>query len=402
MMELNGFISEYVTKRQESMFLSDIEDNKCEIYNNINEKSILVIGGAGSIGSQYIKSILKYNPRSLTVVDINENGLAELTRDLRSSSEIIVPESYITYAMDYASTMFEKMFINHGKYDIVANFSAHKHVRSEKDIISVEALIRNNLLNAKKLLDLLKKCPPDIYFCVSTDKAANPVNIMGASKRLMEDLIFSYSNYFPVKTARFANVAFSNGSLPDGFLSRMKKKQPISAPSDVLRYFVSPEESGQICMLASVLGKNRDIFYPKLKEKTMMSFEQIAKDLIISNGYTVYECENERQAINLAAKLKNGSKEYPVYFSKSNTSGEKEYEEFYIESESIDENRYKSLGVIINKENVSTKKVEEIFKLFEDAFSNENVTKDDIIKIIKSYLPEFMHIEKGKSLDEKM
>ena len=402
MMELNGFISEYVTKRQESMFLSDIEDNKCEIYNNINEKSILVIGGAGSIGSQYIKSILKYNPRSLTVVDINENGLAELTRDLRSSSEIIVPESYITYAMDYASTMFEKMFINHGKYDIVANFSAHKHVRSEKDIISVEALIRNNLLNAKKLLDLLKKCPPDIYFCVSTDKAANPVNIMGASKRLMEDLIFSYSNYFPVKTARFANVAFSNGSLPDGFLSRMKKKQPISAPSDVLRYFVSPEESGQICMLASVLGKNRDIFYPKLKEKTMMSFEQIAKDLIISNGYTVYECENDRQAINLAAKLKNGSKAYPVYFSKSNTSGEKEYEEFYIESESIDENRYKSLGVIINKENVSTKKVEELFKLFEDAFSNENVTKDDIIKIIKSYLPEFMHIEKGKSLDEKM
>lgn len=402
MMELNGFISEYVTKRQESMFLSDIEDNKYEIYNNINEKSILVIGGAGSIGSQYIKSILKYNPRSLTVVDINENGLAELTRDLRSSSEIIVPESYITYAMDYASTMFEKMFINHGKYDIVANFSAHKHVRSEKDIISVEALIRNNLLNVKKLLDLLKKCPPDIYFCVSTDKAANPVNIMGASKRLMEDLIFSYSNYFPVKTARFANVAFSNGSLPDGFLSRMKKKQPISAPSDVLRYFVSLEESGQICMLASVLGKNRDIFYPKLKEKTMMSFEQIAKDLIISNGYTVYECENERQAINLAAKLKNGSKEYPVYFSKSNTSGEKEYEEFYIESESIDENRYKSLGVIINKENVSTKKVEELFKLFEDAFSNENVTKDDIIKIIKSYLPEFMHIEKGKSLDEKM
>ena len=402
MMELNGFISEYVTKRQESMFLSDIEDNKYEIYNNINEKSILVIGGAGSIGSQYIKSILKYNPRSLTVVDINENGLAELTRDLRSSSEIIVPESYITYAMDYASTMFEKMFINHGKYDIVANFSAHKHVRSEKDIISVEALIRNNLLNVKKLLDLLKKCPPDIYFCVSTDKAANPVNIMGASKRLMEDLIFSYSNYFPVKTARFANVAFSNGSLPDGFLSRMKKKQPISAPSDVLRYFVSPEESGQICMLASVLGKNRNIFYPKLKEKTMMSFEQIAKDLIISNGYTVYECENERQAINLAAKLKNGSKEYPVYFSKSNTSGEKEYEEFYIESESIDENRYKSLGVIINKENVSTKKVEELFKLFEDAFSNENVTKDDIIKIIKSYLPEFMHIEKGKSLDEKM
>ena len=402
MIELNEFISKYVTKREKSMFLSDIESHKCELYNNIHKKCVLVIGGAGSIGSQYIKSILKYEPKSLTIVDINENGLAELTRDLRSSSDIVVPDSYITYAMDYASPMFNKMFVNHGKYDIVANFSAHKHVRSEKDIISVEALIRNNLLNAKKLLDILKIFPPDIYFCVSTDKAANPVNIMGASKRLMEDLIFSYSDYFPVKTARFANVAFSNGSLPDGFLYRIKKKQPLCAPSDVLRYFVSPEESGQICMLASVLGKNREIFYPKLKEKTMMSFMQIAKDLVISNGYTICECENEMQAINKALELKAGGREYPVYFSKSDTSGEKEYEEFYIDSEKTDETRFKGLGVIIDKQKVSIEKVQKLFESFYSAFSNENVTKDDIIQIIKGYLPGFMHIEKGKSSDEKM
>lgn len=402
MIELNEFISKYVTKRRNSMFLSDIESNEYEIYNNIHKKSVLVIGGAGSIGSQYIKSVLRYSPKSLTVVDINENGLAELTRDLRSSSNIVVPDLYITYAMDYASSMFKKMFINHGKYDIVANFSAHKHVRSEKDIISVEAIIRNNLLNAKKLLDILKILPPDIYFCVSTDKAANPVNIMGASKRLMEDLIFSYSDYFPVKTARFANVAFSNGSLPDGFLYRMKKKQPLSAPSDVLRYFVSPEESGQICMLASILGKNREIFYPKLKEKTMMSFEQIARDLIVSNGYTVYECESERQAIKKSLELKVGGTEYPVYFSKSNTSGEKEYEEFYIDSEKTDETRFNGLGVIIDKQKVSIEKVQKLFETFNNAFLNENVTKNDIVKIIKGYLPEFVHIEKGKSLDEKM
>ena len=256
--------------------------------------------------------------------------------------------------------------------------------------------------NTKKLLDILKILPPDIYFCVSTDKAANPVNIMGASKRLMEDLIFSYSDYFPVKTARFANVAFSNGSLPDGFLYRMKKKQPLSAPSDVLRYFVSPEESGQICMLASILGKNREIFYPKLKEKTMMSFEQIARDLIVSNGYTVYECESERQAIKKSLELKVGGTEYPVYFSKSNTSGEKEYEEFYIDSEKTDETRFNGLGVIIDKQKVSIEKVQKLFETFNNAFLNEKVTKNDIVQIIKDYLPEFMHIEKGKSLDEKM
>ena len=237
MFDLDKFIENYVTKRSQSMFLKDIEKNRDKLSEKINGKKILVIGGAGSIGFSFIKAILPFKPASLIVVDINENALAELTRDLRSTKGMYVPEDYVSYPMDFASSVFEKMFRSRDGFDIVANFSAHKHVRSEKDIYSVEALLQNNVLHAKKLLDLLVEFPPDEYFCVSTDKAANPVNIMGASKRIMEDVIFSYSDRFPVKTARFANVAFSNGSLPAGFLSRIQKLQPLSAPSDVKEIF---------------------------------------------------------------------------------------------------------------------------------------------------------------------
>ena len=266
MFDLNQFIGKYVTKRPQSMFLKDIENNRDLLTKKIEGKSVLVVGGAGTIGSSFIKAVLPFKPASLVVVDTNENALAELTRDLRSTKGMYVPEDYVTYPMDFASPVFEKMFRNRGGFDVVGNFSAHKHVRSEKDIYSVEALLQNNVLHAKLLLDLLSEFPPEEYFCVSTDKAANPVNIMGASKRIMEDVIFAYSDKFPVKTARFANVAFSNGSLPAGFITRLQKLQPISAPSDVKRYFVSPEESGQICMLSCMLGNNREIFFPRLEE----------------------------------------------------------------------------------------------------------------------------------------
>lgn len=257
MFDLNHFIGKYVTKRPQSMFLKDIEDNREQLIRKIEGKTVLVIGGAGSIGSSFIKAILPFHPASLVVVDTNENALAELTRDLRSTKGMYVPEDYVPYPMDFASPVFEKMFRKRGGFNIVGNFSAHKHVRSEKDIYSVEALLQNNVLHAKLLLDLLAEYLPEEYFCVSTDKAANPVNIMGASKRIMEDVIFAYSDKFPVKTARFANVAFSNGSLPAGFIARLQKLQPISAPSDVKRYFVSPEESGQICMLACMLVRQK-------------------------------------------------------------------------------------------------------------------------------------------------
>lgn len=402
MFNLSDFIGKYVTNRAQSMFLADIESNRERLNSKIKEKTVLVVGGAGSIGSSFIKAILPFRPKSLVVVDINENGLAELTRDLRSTKGMYVPEKYITYPMDFASEVFEKMFRDSNGFDIVANFSAHKHVRSEKDIYSVEALLKNNVLHAKKLLDLLTEYPPEEYFCVSTDKAANPVNIMGASKRLMEDVIFSYSDKFSVKTARFANVAFSNGSLPDGFLNRIAKLQPLSAPSDVKRYFVSPEESGQICMLACMLGNNREIFFPKLDEAQMMTFDAIATKLLQEHGYEVLECSSDEEAIDKSALLTLGNNQYPVHYSKSDTSGEKAYEEFFTDEESVDMARFTSLGVVTGKELFESSKVEQLFTDLSAEFASKEVNKERIVKIIKEFLPNFEHIETGKSLDSKM
>lgn len=399
---LEKFINKNITKRNQSMFSEDIENKKQELSKKIYNKSILVIGGAGSIGSSFIKAILPFKPASLVVVDTNENALAELTRDLRSTKDMYVPVDYITYPMDFASPVFEKMFRKRGGFDIVGNFSAHKHVRSEKDIYSVEALLQNNVLHAKLLLDLLAEFPPEEYFCVSTDKAANPVNIMGASKRIMEDVIFSYSDKFSVKTARFANVAFSNGSLPAGFLARIAKLQPLSAPSDVKRYFVSPEESGQICMLACMLGNNREIFFPKLRDAQMMRFDSIATNLLHEHGFEVLECASDEEAIDKAEALKKGSKLYPVHYSGSDTSGEKPYEEFFTDEESVDMERLQALGVITGKQVTDEKKVEVLFDKLSAEFAKDETSKETIIKIMQEYLPNFEHIETGKSLDSKM
>lgn len=402
MFDLNTFIGKYVTKRQQSMFLHDIEDNREELTKKIEGKSVLVVGGAGSIGSSFIKAILPFKPATLVVVDTNENALAELTRDLRSTKGMYVPEDYVPYPMDFASPVFEKMFRKRGGFDIVGNFSAHKHVRSEKDIYSVEALIQNNVLHAKLLLDLLTEFPPEEYFCVSTDKAANPVNIMGASKRIMEDVIFAYSDKFPVKTARFANVAFSNGSLPAGFLARLQKLQPLSAPSDVKRYFVSPEESGQICMLSCMLGANREIFFPRLEEEQMMTFDKIATALLEEHGYSALKCQSDDEAIDKAEELKKGSTNYPVHYSESNTSGEKAYEEFYTDTETVDLARLKALGIVTGKEIPDKDKVKVLFDKLNSAFDKDETTKEEVVAIIKDYLPNFEHIEMGKSLDSKM
>lgn len=402
MFNIDDFINQYVINRNTSMFTKDIKDYSEILYKRIRGKTILVIGGAGSIGSSFIKAILSFEPASLVVVDTNENALAELTRDLRSTKDMHVPADYVTYPMDFASPVFEKMFRKRGGFDIVGNFSAHKHVRTEKDIYSVEALLQNNVLHAKLLLDLLSEYPPETYFCVSTDKAANPVNIMGASKRIMEDVIFSYSDKFPVKTARFANVAFSNGSLPAGFLARIQKLQPLSAPSDVRRYFVSPEESGQICLLACILGENRAIFFPKLAEAQMMTFDGIARSLLKVHGYEVLECASDEEAIDKSQDLKNGSDFYPVHFSFSDTSGEKPFEEFVTENENADYDRFQSLGVIIGKEIPDKEKIDQLFVNLNTVFTKEETTKEEVVDIIKAYLPNFEHIETGKSLDSKM
>lgn len=407
--EIKDFINNYVTKRAVAMFEQDIFANEASILRAITNKSVLVIGGAGSIGSSFIYSILPYKPSELVVIDTNENALTELTRNLRSSYTLsdYIPDTYLPYPMDYSSITFKRMFKNHKRnngtvgFDIVANFSAHKHVRSEKDIYSVEALLRNNVINAKYLLDLLEFYPPEIYFCVSTDKAANPVNIMGASKRIMEDMIFSYSKVFPVKTARFANVAFSNGSLLAGFMERIRNHQPLSAPVDIKRYFVSPKEAGQICMLSAMLGDNRHIFFPKLKEAQMASFDKIAIDLLHTYGYKVDKCKSEAEALEKARSW-DESKPYPVYFSVSDTSGEKVFEEFYTNNETVDWDCYHSLGIIVDKPISDKDSVAELIKTLDDAFEKDSCNKWEIVNIIGEYLPNFSHIETGKNLDLKM
>lgn len=264
----------------------------------------MVIGGAGTIGSSYTKAILKFNIVKLVVVDINENGLTELVRDLRSSAEYNIPNDFITYPVNFGERVFEKIFQQHGPFEIVANFAAHKHVRSEKDIFSIEAMIENNVLRARKLLDLLLQYPPEHFFCVSTDKAANPVNIMGASKKLMEEMIMAYADKLPIKTARFANVAFSNGSLPLGFLERLNKNQPWSCPRGIRRFFVSPQESGELCLIASIMGESGDIFFPKLDEdRDMIPFDQIALDLLKELGLEADICASEDEAKEKALAL---------------------------------------------------------------------------------------------------
>ena len=402
MFNLDKFIADSVIFRSSSMFAKDIKANNTTLRHEINGAKICVIGGAGSIGSSFIKAVLRFEPASVTVIDINENGLAELVRDVRSIDGLYVPDEFRCYTLNFADPIFERIFREEKGFDIVANFSAHKHVRSEKDKYSVQALIENNDIKAKKLMDLLTVYPPKHFFCVSTDKAANPVNIMGASKRIMEDLVMAYNKYFKVTTARFANVAFSNGSLPDGWIHRLQKKQPLAAPSDVKRYFVSPEEAGQICMLACILGKGGEIFFPKLEEDKMLTFSAICDNFVQAEGFTKVECENDSEAKQYAANMSYESKTYPVVYFKSDTTGEKAYEEFYIPGEKINLNRFFALGVVEETSCRSMPEIELFFKNLKNIFSKDNFTKEEVIKAIKAFLPNFQHEEKGKNLDQRM
>ena len=431
MFNVNQFIVNHITHREVSLFAGDLERNGELLSREINGKSVLVIGGAGTIGSSYIKALLRYEPGKLVVVDISENGLTELTRDLRSSNELKVPAVFKTYPVNFGDPVFERILHSEGPFEIVANFAAHKHVRSEKDEHSITALLENNVIKAERLLNLLNdlNCLHDLhplkhFFCVSTDKAANPVNIMGASKKIMEEVIMAYSPQFPITTARFANVAFSQGSLPDGFLQRLAKQQPLSAPSDVKRYFVSPAESGEICLLACILGESGDIFFPKLEEVQMMTFSQIALAFLHEHGLEPVICGTEEEARSFfgdvtrksvkrepedgdttsshSSLVTRHSPPYPVYFFQSDTSGEKAYEEFFTVGEAVDFDTYRSLGVIKNAPKRPIEEIREVISLLEETLSRQGITKSEIVAVITKLVPGFDHIETGKSLDSKM
>ena len=415
MFNLDKFIADSVTFRPISMFANDIEANKEKLTAEIKGKKVCVIGGAGSIGSSFIKAVLRFEPKSVVVVDLNENGLAELVRDVRSTEGLYVPDEFRCYTLNFADPIFERIFREEKGFDIVANFSAHKHVRSEKDKYSVQALIENNDIKAKKLMDLLTVYPPKHFFCVSTDKAANPVNIMGASKRIMEDLVMAYNTHFKVTTARFANVAFSNGSLPDGWIHRLQKKQPLAAPSDVKRYFVSPEESGQICMLACILGNGGEVFFPKLGEDQMLTFSAICDDFVKAQGFEKDECATDSEAKAKANAMtfeptansqqltaNSQQPKYPVVYFKSDTTGEKAYEEFYVPGEKVNMDRFAALGVVEQTTRRNMDEVNCFFEELEAIFAAEDFTKAQVVESIKRFIPNFEHEEKGKNLDQKM
>jgi|SRR4051812_13130157 len=394
------FIEKKVTGRDQSLLAQDFRQNHQRLRDKIQGRSLLVVGGAGTIGSSYIKALLPFKPAKLVVADINENGLTELVRDCRSRSDLQLPADFKSYPVNFGDRVFEKIFKKEGPFQIVANFAAHKHVRSEKDVFSIEAMIENNVIRAKRFLDQLLASPPEHFFCVSTDKAANPVNIMGASKKLMEEVILAYADQIKISTARFANVAFSNGSLLAGFIERLMKQQPLSCPADVRRYFVSPAESGEICLMACMLGNSGEIFFPKLQpEKDLVLFKTIAIDFLKEIGYQADECSSEDEAKEKAENL-TGNK-YPVYFFNSETSGEKLYEEFYTDEETIELNRFDSLGVVTNAARRSKAELDKVIGVLENLFKTET-KKESVVKMLNELLPTFQHVETGLNLDQKM
>lgn len=387
--------------RSSPLFDNDVNRFDSSMIELVNGARFLVIGGAGSIGQAVTREIFKRSPAALHVVDISENNMVELVRDIRSTLGYINGD-FRTFSIDCGSLEFEALVNAEGPYDYVLNLSALKHVRSEKDPFTLMRLIETNVVNTIKTLDLARKFEAKKYFCVSTDKAANPVNMMGASKRIMEMFLMRESLSQSISMARFANVAFSDGSLLHGFNQRFAKRQPISAPNDVRRYFLTPQESGELCLMSCLLGENRDIFFPKLSEKLhLITFSEIASRYIRNLGFEPFECASEDEARDRANEL-IGKKLWPCLFFKSDTTGEKDFEEFYTDKEDLDMDRFESLGVILNKPDFDAKKLDSFLNGVERLRSGKSWSKKDIVELFFALLPEFSHKETGKYLDQRM
>ena len=380
--------------RENALFTQDILNNNDTMKNIVSSSSFLVIGGAGSIGQAVTKEIFKRNPQKLHVVDISENNMVELVRDIRSSFGYIDGD-FQTFALDIGSIEYDAFIKADGNYDYILNLSALKHVRSEKDPFTLMRMIDVNIFNTDKTLQQAIDNGTKKYFCVSTDKAANPVNMMGASKRIMEMFVNRRSQDIKVSMARFANVAFSDGSLLHGFNQRIEKRQPIVAPNDIKRYFVTPQESGELCLMSCIFGENRDIFFPKLSEELhLISFADIAVKYLEAKGYEPYLCKNEDEARELAKTLPQEGK-WPCLFTSSDTTGEKDFEEFFTDKETLDMDRFENLGVIKNEANFNNDLLNEFEK-------TKVWTKEQIVNLFFKMIPDFGHKETGKYLDGKM
>ena len=391
----------YLIGRDKNLFETDVQLHDIELSKIVSNSSFLVIGGAGSIGQAVTKEIFKRNPFKLHVVDISENNMVELVRDIRSSFGYIDGD-FQTFALDIGSLEYDAFIEADGKFDYVLNLSALKHVRSEKDPFTLMRMIDVNVFNTIKTIDQSIKKGSKKYFCVSTDKAANPVNMMGASKRIMEMYLMQKSKEISISTARFANVAFSDGSLLHGFNQRIQKRQPIVAPNDIKRYFVTPQESGELCLMSCIFGKNRDIFFPKLSgDLHLITFADIAIKYLNELGYEPYLCSSEEEARNLTKTLPD-QKKWPCLFTDSDTTGEKDFEEFFTEKEILDMKRFENLGIIKNELIFN----EELLNYFSKNISQMKLsmkwTKNEIVDLFHSMIPDFGHKETGKYLDAKM
>ena len=387
--------------RDTELFFEDVTAQEFSLINIIRQSRFLIIGGAGTIGQAVSKEIFKRDPMTLHVIDISENNMVELVRDLRST-EGYRSGDFKTFAIDCSSVEFEALMANEGPYDYVFNLSALKHVRSESDPFTLMRMIMVNIFNTITTLRLANKMGAEKYFCVSTDKAANPVNMMGASKRIMEMFLMRESLTQKISMARFANVAFSDGSLLHSFNQRFSKKQPFSAPYDVRRYFVTPRESGELCLLSGLLGDNRDIFFPKLSETLhLINFSEIAVRYLRERGYEPYECVSEVEARNRAEEL-IANKKWPCYFFESDTTGEKDFEEFFTDNEDLDMTRFKTVGIIKNEPDFDAKNLDKFMNGIEALRDKRIWTKDDIVSLFFGVIPEFAHKETGKYLDQRM
>jgi FlaA1/EpsC-like NDP-sugar epimerase len=387
--------------RTSALFEGDILNHQKELEELVSSSKFLVIGGAGSIGQAVTREIFKRNPQVLHVVDISENNMVELVRDVRSTLGYIDGD-FRTYAIDCGSNEYKALMHASEGYDYVLNLSALKHVRSEKDPFTLMRLIEVNILNTIKTVQMAKDKGAKKYFCVSTDKAANPVNMMGASKRIMEMFLMRDSESIEISTARFANVAFSDGSLLHGFNQRFAKRQPISAPNDVRRYFVTPQESGELCLMSCLLGQNRDIFFPKLSEQLhLTTFSDIAERFIENLGYEAYHCSTEEEARDRSNEL-IASKRWPCYFFKSDTTGEKDFEEFFTDKETLDMGRFMNIGVIKNEANFSSNMLDNFLEVINDLRAQKVWEKAPIVDLFSMMIPDFDHKEKGKYLDGRM